>query len=237
MSFNDVWNFGIIGKFGENKSIIILILGWILCAVLSYLLGSLNFGMIISKYKYNDDIRKHGSGNAGATNVLRTYGKKDAIFTYIGDGLKAAVAVLIVGRMLCGAYGAYISGLFCVIGHMWPCFFGFRGGKGVATASVMILCLDPIVFLILLILFIAIVVFTKYVSLGSVICMCVYPLMLYKIAGPGFNILTALIVAALVVYRHKENIKRIRKGTENKISFGKNKKKDNTETNSDNTEE
>lgn len=225
MTFGDVWNAGLFGIWGSGISIWIYITGWALCAILSYLLGSLNFGCIISKYKFHDDIRQHGSGNAGATNVLRTYGKSAAVFTYLGDGLKAAVAVLLVGRMLGGFYGAYISGLFCVIGHMWPCFFGFKGGKGVATTSVMILCLNPIVFLILLIIFVLLVAMTKYVSLGSVMCMLIYPMVLYKISGGGFHIIIAIIVAALVIFKHRSNINRLREGTENKISLFKKKDK------------
>lgn len=225
MEFSEVWQNGVIGAFGQKNglNIAVYILGLVLCAVIAYLIGSLNFGLIISKYKYHDDVRSHGSGNAGATNVLRTYGKGAAIATYVGDGLKAAVAVLIVGRMLGGIYGAYIAGLFCVIGHMYPCFFGFKGGKGVATTSVMVLCLNPVVFLILIVLFILIVAFSKYVSLGSVTCMLVYPLVLYRVAGAGFHVIIAILTAALVIFAHRENIKRLRNGTENKISF---KKKD-----------
>jgi len=153
------------------------------------------------------------------------YGKKAAIFTYLGDGLKAAVAVLLVGHMIGGWLGAYISGLACVIGHMYPCFFGFKGGKGVATTSVMILCLNPLVFLLLFIIFFLIVLTTKYVSLGSVIGMMVWPLILYRIEGASFRIIIAVIIAVLVIFAHRSNIDRLRKGTENKISLGKKNKK------------
>ena len=229
MSFLDIWNNGIFALWGSDKSIWILIAGWVICAVFSYLIGSLNFGCFISIYKFKDDVRNHSSGNAGATNVLRTYGKKAALCTYLGDGLKAAVAI-VIGHLLGGFTGAYIAGLFTVIGHMWPVFFGFKGGKGVATASVMMLCLSPLIFLILLAIFALIVCTTKYVSLGSIICVMLYPLLLFKMQNPevmgggGQYVIIALIVAVLVVFKHRKNISNLMSGTENKLSLSFKKK-------------
>lgn len=172
---------------------LITIGGILLCMIIPYLLGSLNFGVIISGKKYNDDVRKHGSGNAGATNMLRTYGKKAAILTMLGDMLKAVVAVgfgyLVLNIniadtttdeviRLVDPMGAAIAGLFVMLGHMFPCFFKFKGGKGVATAAMVILMIDPITFLICLLTFIIIVAGTKFVSLGSIMGLILYPIVL-----------------------------------------------------------
>lgn len=201
----------------------------ILCIVIPYLIGSVNFALVISTKAFNDDIRKHGSGNAGMTNMLRTYGKAAALGTLLLDMLKAVVAVCL-GHFICGEFGigGYTAGLFCVIGHMFPIFFKFKGGKGVATLAAMILTLDPGCFVFLLVIFIAIVASTKYVSLGSVICCMLYPILTYKLAaaglsgwGIGFPVLISFLVAAMVIFMHRENIKRIINHTENKISFSK----------------
>lgn len=200
-----------------------------LCIVVPYLLGSVNFALVISKVFYKDDIRKYGSGNAGMTNMLRTYGKLSAVATLLCDMLKAVVSVWF-GKIILAHFGigGYLAGLFCIIGHMFPVFFKFKGGKGVATLAAMVLSLDLVCFFFLIIIFIAIVATTKYVSLGSVICSMLYPILTYKIAaaglsgiGLGFPVLISFIVAVLVVFMHRENIKRIVNHTENKISFSK----------------
>ncbi len=222
-TYPEVWEFGIFGLIGEKYglNIAVLILGYLLCGGIAYLIGSLNFGLIISKYRFGDDVRTHGSGNAGMTNMLRTYGKSAAVFTLLGDALKAVVSVMLVGRMLGGETGAYIAGLGCIFGHVFPVFFGYKGGKGIVVTAVMVLCLDPIVFALLFILFALIVGFTKYISLGSVMCMMVYPLVLYRVSGAGFNVIIAFIIAVLIIILHRGNIKRLRLGTENKISLKK----------------
>ena len=192
--------------------------------VIAYLLGSLNFAIIISGRKFKDDIRSHGSKNAGMTNMMRTYGKAAAGLTLLGDALKAVVACL-VGYGLFGTMGAYIAGLFCIIGHMFPIFYRFKGGKGVVTSAITVLMCNPFVFLILFILFVLIVVFTKYISLGSVMCMLLYPLILHRInllfGQPTPEFIYAILMTVLVVVKHKENISRLLKGTESKFSFKK----------------
>lgn len=204
----------------------------ILCMVIPYLLGSVNFALVISKVFYHDDIRKYGSGNAGMTNMLRTYGKLAAAGTLLCDMLKAVVSVLL-GQLIYNAFGlgGYLAGFFCVLGHIFPIFFKFKGGKGVATVAAMVLTLDPFCFLILIILFILIVASTKFVSLGSVICCMLYPILTYKLAdaglsgwGKGFPVLISFAVAAVVIFMHRENIKRLMNHTENKISFSKKNK-------------
>ena len=226
-TFEEVWLKGIFGRLGEvyGLNILFWILGFILCAGISYLLGSLNFAILISQKKFHEDIRTFGSGNAGMTNMLRTYGKTAALATLLGDAAKTALSVLIVGRLLNGEWGAYVAGLACIVGHVYPLYFGFKGGKGVVTTAMMVLCLNPLVFAVLFLLFLIIVATTRYISLGSCICMLVYPFVLYRMAGPGFHVIIALLIAMFVLYLHRGNIQRLRNGTENKISFKKKDKK------------
>ncbi len=194
-------------------------------ALIAYLLGSLNFAIIISGRRYKEDIRAHGSKNAGMTNMMRTYGKSAAGFTLLGDALKAMVSCL-VGYATFGTVGSYIAGLFCIIGHIFPLYYRFKGGKGVVTAAVTVLMCNPFVFLILFIMFVVIVACTKYISLGSVMCMLLYPIVLDRVNKMlyGFStmeILFAFLMAVLIILKHKENIKRLLKGTESKFSFKK----------------
>ena len=193
----------------------------LLCMVIPYLLGSLNFGLIISRNKYHDDIRRHGSGNAGMTNMLRTYGKRDAAITLIGDALKAVVAV-ILGRILFGISGGYVAGLTCILGHAFPCYYKFKGGKGVVVTAATIAVIDWRIFLVLLGIFILVVAFSKYISLGSVCGMLVFPLLVQVWdRGLSINVLLSCLISALVIFLHRGNIKRIYNGTESKLSLSK----------------
>lgn len=216
----------------------------IISAVVSYLLGSLNFGIIISKLLNKDDVRSHGSGNAGSTNMLRNYGKKYAVMTIIGDMLKVAVAIIIsfiiVRKMgnisLAENGGAYIlgidarmftksfSGLFCVLGHIFPCFFGFKGGKGVATAGGMVFMIDWRIALILLAIFAIIVLITKYVSLGSIAMAVFYPVFIFIFYKSLPLALLSLIFTLIVLLAHRENIKKLINHTESKIGNKKENK-------------
>ena len=232
MSINDFFGIGFFGNYIEEISATasdakvrtVWIIGSLLCAVIPYLLGSINFAIIISGKSYNQDIRKFGSKNAGMTNMMRVYGKRAAALTLLGDALKAVVAGLL-GYAILGQLGAYIAGSACVIGHMFPVFFKFKGGKGVVTAAITVLMCNPFVFLILLILFIVIVACTKYISLGAVMCMLIYPFLLNAIdtwlVGGCPYVLFAMLTAVLVIYKHKENIMRLREGKEHKFSFKK----------------
>ena len=195
-----------------------------LCIIIPYLLGSINPAVLISKYVYHEDIRDYGSGNAGTTNMLRTYGKKAAIFTFSGDLLKAAIAVC-VGYFLFAHNGAALAGFFVAFGHMFPIFARFRGGKGVASLAMVILLISPITFLCVLAIFIIVVVGTRYVSFASMMCALFYPLLLHAFAYRGLNVAMAILSAAFVLFMHRENIKRILAGTESKISFSKTSKK------------
>lgn len=232
MSINDFFSYGFIIKYINNNSttisnskiLALWLAGIIFSAVIAYLLGSLNFAIIISGKTYKQDIRQFGSKNAGMTNMMRTYGKRAAALTLLGDAMKAVVAGL-VGYALLGNLGAYIAGCACVIGHMFPVFYKFKGGKGVVTTAVSILMCNPFVFLILLICFVAIVACTRYISLGSIMCMLVYPFMLNAVdtwlQGGCPYVLFALLTSVLVIFKHRDNIKRLRQGKENKFSFKK----------------
>lgn len=217
--------------------------GILLCIIVPYLLGSLNFGVMISQKHYRDDVRTHGSGNAGATNMLRTFGWKAAVLTMAGDMLKAVIAVglgyLIVGvnaqitdangvsyRMV-DQFGAAIAGLFVMLGHMFPIFFKFKGGKGVATSGMVIIMISPITALVCLIVFLIVVIGTRYVSLGSVMGLSLYPIVLnawshaYDPPRNPTACMISVVMAVLVVFMHRENLKRLANRTESKISFKK----------------
>ena len=204
----------------------------------AYLLGSINSAILISKLVYRDDIRKHGSGNGGMTNMLRTFGGKAALLTLAGDLLKTALAIFIAGVVYGFWYTAgiatsemcYMAGLFAVLGHVFPLYYRFKGGKGVLATSTMALILTPVPFLILLGLFVAIVAMSKYVSLGSVSVAVLYPVMLhgafallFEATMPGLMALSTIVLACLIVWCHRENLKRISEGKENKLSFKKKK--------------
>ena len=213
---------------GEGWIITLRLFSALICIVFPYLLGSMNFAIMISKRKYDRDIRDFGSGNAGATNVMRTFGKSAAFLTFGGDALKAFVSGLI-GYAAFGKYGAYIAGLFCVIGHIFPLYYKFKGGKGVATTAMVILMCNPLVFAILLLLFILIVIGTKFISVGSIMCVMLYPVFLDRfdkwMFGGSTGAVFAILIALLVVLKHWPNIKRLKDGTENKFSFKKSVKK------------
>ena len=226
----EILELGLCNKFfpGSTLHIVISVFAVFL---IGYLLGSLNFGVIISKAFYHNDVRKHGSGGAGATNMLRTYGKLPAAMTFLGDGLKAALAVLI-GAVLLGhnrVYaGTYIGGMASIIGHAFPLYYGFRGGKSVASTFFMVLCTEPVIALICLAIFVIIVAGTKFVSLGSIMTVLIYPLILNRMTGVGLHNLIAIFISLLIVFLHRENIMRLINGKENKISFkSKSKKKEN----------
>ena len=174
-------NYGLYFAITQSKgmeNIPALWLGFMLFAMIAaYLLGSINSAIILSKVFYGDDIRRHGSGNAGTTNMLRTYGGKAAILTLVFDMLKTVIAIFIAGILFGFQYLAaisvsqelYVAGLFAVLGHIFPIYYRGKGGKGVLCAATMGLMLSPIAFAILILLFVAIVWITKYVSLGSVV--------------------------------------------------------------------
>lgn len=196
----------------------------ILSAVAGYLLGSANTSLILGKLFYKKDVRQYGSGNAGATNTLRTLGKTAALLVVAGDFVKGMLACLI-GRWLAGETsagvwaGEYAAGLMAVIGHNWPLYFSFKGGKGVMSAFSVAVMLSPFAALICLSGFILIVAVTRYVSLGSMVGGIAFPVMTWILGEPLFLVLTAVLLAVLIIFRHFSNIRRLVAGNEKKLSF------------------
>lgn len=198
-------------------------------SAIAYLLGSINTSIIVSKIAAKSDIRNFGSGNAGATNTLRVLGKGAALAVVIGDALKGILAVL-AARFAFAFFGVsgniripqYYAALFAVVGHIFPIYFDFRGGKGIMTSIAVIFMLDWEIGVILLLIFAAIFVTTRYVSLGSCIAAIMFPLLVYMFhRNDGAFIATACIVAVLTVFKHRENIRRLVSGTESKTYFGR----------------
>lgn len=233
MSFNEIMYKGFLGYYlGETGTqsgfafLMLSALGFLVIVLSSYLLGSCNFAIIISDKFFKEDIRTYGSGNAGMTNMLRTYGKRAAVLTLLADAAKAVVSI-IIGRLIWGIIGAYVAGLVCMIGHVFPVFYKFKGGKGVVVAAVTILMTNWKVGLILALFFFILVGGTKYISLGSVMCALIYPLLLPRFLGnaPQITVLFSFGLMLIVVLKHTSNIKRLLNGTENKISFTKKDKK------------
>ncbi len=191
--------------------------------VVAYLLGSINTSIIVSKILIGDDIRNHGSGNAGATNTLRTVGKKGAILVVFGDVLKTVVAVLIA-RFIAddSSTATYIAGIGAVLGHNFPLYFKFKGGKGIIVSTVAILFADPILGLITAIIAILIMAISKYVSLGSIsgAVLFVVLALIFRNTNPDF-VVFATMLALLAIYMHRSNIARLLAGQENKLNFSK----------------
>lgn len=198
-------------------------------AAAGYLMGSVNSAVIISKLFYKDDVRTHGSGNAGTTNMLRTYGVKAAIATFLGDVLKGFLAVLLAkcliawtGSSFSAVYAAYIAGYGAVLGHMFPLYFHFKGGKGVATALGAVFAIAPTIFGLLFPVGLVIAGVSGFVSLASLTGATMFPFVvwfyLYRTGRfDAVELLFAFGMAALIIYNHRENIKRLLSGTENKF--------------------
>lgn len=194
----------------------------IISAIVAYLLGSVNTSIIISKLFAKSDIRSHGSGNAGATNTLRVLGKKAAALVVIGDGLKGVLAILfaryVAHALSEGSAPEYIAALFVVLGHVFPVFFGFRGGKGIMTSIAVVFTLSPSIGAILVAIFVVLVLLFNYISLASVISALCFPiLVLIMESGDILYMVCALIIAIIAVVKHHTNIARLIKGTENKF--------------------
>lgn len=223
----------------------------VLTMVIAYLLGSISSSIIFTKLFSHQDIRDMGSGNAGTTNVLRSVGAKAAACTFLFDFCKGVLAVFI-GKLifqysaaaypLAGVstwefiqYGAYLAGIFCVLGHDFPVFFGFKGGKGVLTSWSIILLIDWRSFVFVITVFILVVLFSRIVSAGSISAGVAFPICtflfnyivdfrMYSIGTPLYCILSmtaALFLGGLLVWKHRGNIERLRAGTEKKLSVKK----------------
>lgn len=212
--------------------------------LLSYLIGSIPFGVIVAKSK-GIDIKAHGSGNTGGTNVFRTLGPKYGLSVILLDALKGVIAVVFVSQLYYIDPVALnnqtpfqditiiriMAGIFAIIGHIWSVFASFKGGKGVATALGMMLSITTVDMLVALGIFIIVVGVFKYVSLGSIMAAITVPLTLFirqnifhaEVQGYGTLLPFVAAVAILLIYMHRSNIQRLLRGNENKISFGKKK--------------
>ena len=196
-------------------------LNYIIVAVLAYLLGSISFGMIVAKLAGGPNLREVGSKNTGATNVLRVMGLKIGLIVFVLDILKALIAC-IIGRIWLGLNGAMLAGLAVVIGHNWPCFFQFKGGKGVASTLAVMLLTFPIPAIICYVVAIVLIATTKYVSLGSIILAALFAILVIATNWANWLvILWVLIIAGLLIWRHHANIGRLLHGTENKLGSKK----------------
>ena len=202
-----------------------MVLGLYLSALCAYLMGSINSAIIVSRIYAKEDIRTHGSGNAGMTNILRTYGKLPAAWTAVGDFAKGALAVLL-GRLFFYILGVdagfdvgFVAGFFALLGHLFPIYFGFRGGKGVLTSAGVIFVIHPLIFLLLAVIIIPIMFLTRIVSLGSVLGAVLFPVLTFFFCGRTWSVdlLFALLMGAVVLFMHRANIKRLLNGTENRF--------------------
>lgn len=243
------------GATNSPAYIIFFVLSIAAIIAAAYFLGGINFAIIISKKRFGADIRDYGSGNAGMTNMMRTFGKKAGILTFVGDIGKTVVACLI-GYLLLGRLGAFVAGLFCMVGHMFPAAYKFKGGKGFACALATILMTDvgnpfmyhiPLVLILTLIIFAAVYLVSKYISLAAIMSMLIYPMILFvfenvsmsTISGSetvlkdpavsfyaidfAYYIIIALLMTTLVIFMHRENIGRLFRGEESKTYLGKKK--------------
>ncbi len=213
------------------------ILAAALCAGCAYLLGSLNFAIIVSHLFFHKDIRQFGSGNAGMTNILRTFGKPAAAAVLTGDVLKGTCSVLL-GKLIFACLapqagiliGAYLAATGAILGHLFPVYFGFKGGKGVSVATGAILAIEPMIAGGLLVTFLVVIFCSRIVSLASITAAVSYPIYTFlyfrffdqEYGHPWLNTLFAAVLAALVIYMHRANIQRLRNGTE--YRFGDKKK-------------
>ncbi|MFC2111375.1 glycerol-3-phosphate 1-O-acyltransferase PlsY [Bacteroidota bacterium] len=198
--------------------------------IIAYLIGSIPTSVWLGRMFHGIDVREHGSGNAGATNTIRVLGLKTGIPVLIFDGLKGWFSIYLA-HLVGGNHfenDAFINyqialGIAAFLGHVWPIFAGFRGGKGIATLAGVLIALFPYPFLVILGLFVIIFVITRYVSVGSILCSIAFPfivIFIFNIHTPSL-IIFSIVIAVFVPYTHKSNIKRLMKGEESKLRFKK----------------
>lgn len=196
-------------------------MNYVIIAIIAYLLGSISFGMIVAKLAGGPNLREVGSKNTGATNVLRVMGVKVGLTVFVLDILKALVAC-IIGRVWMGLNGAMIAGLAVVLGHNWPCFFQFKGGKGVASTLAVMLMTFPLPACICYVVAIALIAATKYVSLGSITLAALFAVLVIATNWANWLVIVwVLLIAGLLIWRHHANIGRLLSGTENKLGSKK----------------
>ena len=240
------WFYGLLPGLEIMSNPILIVAVYIGACIIGYLLGSVNTAILVSKLMYGEDIRTKGSGNAGMTNMMRTYGKGPAAITFVGDLLKTLIAMTI-GTLLFGQNCAYLAGMFAIMGHIAPVYYKFKGGKGVSSTAMFLLYADPLAFLVVFVIFVIIVKGIKYLSLGSIIGAFIFPYIVYSFenaklasfveANPDvplaeipymdmrfLRIAIMLLISFTVIFMHRANIKRLANGTESKFSFKKTQK-------------
>ena len=189
-------------------------------AIIAYFCGCFNGAVIVSKYILRNDIRKHGSGNAGLTNFYRTFGGPLTLVVILTDVLKAIVAVLIGMALLGGTdFSKYWAGMFCLLGHMFPCMFGFKGGKGILSGGTIAIMIDWRVALVVWGGFLILAALTKWVSLGSIWAGVSFPFATWFVYRDVLLLILSLAIGGLIVWKHRGNLQRILKGEESRFSF------------------
>ena len=197
---------------------------WLVVVVAAYFLGNINGALLISRSLMNDDVRTHGSGNAGLTNFFRTYGGVQSLLVILIDVAKCVLACLIAGWLLAehGLFAKMVAGAVCILGHSYPVLENFRGGKGIMSGFAMALATDWRVALIILAVFVITVVLTRFVSLGSVLAAAAFAVGYIVLHWSNWPVcIVAVVTAAFVIFRHRQNILRLIKGTESKLTFHK----------------
>ena len=215
---------------GGGITVALALLLMLAAAAAAYFLGCFNGAVIVSKYILRDDVRKHGSGNAGLTNFYRTFGGPLTVVVILTDVLKAVAAVLVgmvlfrvIGTQAMETAGKYWAGSFCLLGHMFPCMFKFKGGKGILSGGTIALMVDWRIALVVWGGFLVLAILTKWVSLGSSWAGASFPFATWFVYHDLFTLLLAAACGALVVWKHRGNLKRILAGTESKFSFHRKK--------------
>ena len=215
----------------------IYLLSWLILLLLGYFLGCLNGSVMVSHFVIRDDVRQHGSGNAGLTNFYRTFGGPLTFVVILTDVLKAVVALLIGRWLLVGhlpalamlmnspeqAYSDYWCGLFCLLGHMFPCMFQFKGGKGILSGGVVAIMIDWRIAVVVWGGFLILTALTRYVSLGSLWAGASFPFISWYCYPQTPIVVLAFCLGGLIVWKHRANIQRLLAGNENKLSFHRKK--------------
>ena len=207
------------------------ILAWVSAVgviLAAYFLGCFNGAVIVSKYILHNDVRNHGSGNAGLTNFHRVFGGGLTFLVIFCDVLKAVIAVLLGAWVFAQFFGApitgkYLAGLFCMLGHMFPCMFGFRGGKGILSGGTIAIMLDWRLALVVWGGFLLLTVLTRWVSLGSCWAGASFPVATWFVYHNLILLLLGILIGSLILWQHRGNIQRIWRGEESKLSFHKKK--------------
>ncbi len=192
-------------------------MNYIISIVIGYLLGSISIGVLLGRSQFKSDIRNKGSGSSGATNVARVFGLNAGLTTLLGDALKT-LAALLIGSLLAGEGGVALAAVGCLIGHCWPVYFGFKGGKGVSVGAAISLWIDWRLFLILIATFITVYLLCKIVSVCSIVAAIMFPVASALLGGFSlYYMLLAVFVFMLITFMHRSNIKRLINGTEGKF--------------------